>query len=342
MSRFESKLNTPDRIHDWILRMIGVLLAVFLGFESYAQSFRGRLQPVAEKSGFRMEGYWVWGGSAIRVGSEYHLFVSRWSKKSKFPDDYFTESEIVRATSRSPMGPYVFQKVVIGERDSSFWDSNMAHNPTIHKIGNDYVLFYIGSDFTTLRPGSNRLLRRVGYATAKSIEGPWIRCDHPLISSESNNPAVWIGPGQSVKLIYRDENLVVKIAEASDYKGPYILKNNNVWPSARLEDFYLFRTGGEYHLLCEDNEGSITGHVRWGAHLVSPDGISRWQPATPSVAYDHALVIQSGDTLHCVRRERPQLLIQNNRITHLFNGVYDGRDSWCQPQELKPPWELKD
>jgi hypothetical protein len=323
-------------------RKVWILLAVLSGFMSNAQSFRERLQPVAENSGFRMEGYWVWGGSAIKVGSEYHLFASRWLKKSVFPDDYFTESEIVRATSRSPMGPYIFKEVVIGERDSSFWDSNMAHNPTIHKIGDDYVLFYIGSDFTTHRPGSNRLLRRVGYATSKSIEGPWIRCDRPLISSESNNPAVCVATDHSVKLMYRDENLVVKIAVAKDFRRPYILLNDNVWPDARLEDFYLFRTGGEYHLICEDNQGSLTGHIRWGAHLVSSDGISDWHPAIPVVAYDHAIAIQGGDTLHCVRRERPQLLIQKNKITHLFNGVYDGRNSWCQPQALKPPWKLKD
>jgi hypothetical protein len=342
MSAYNSIRKALLRRDNMLFRVTWILLAVLFGFVSHAQSIKERLKPVGANSGFRMEGYWVWGGSAIKVGSEYHLFASRWPKKSVFPDDYFTESEIVRATSRSPMGPYVFQEVVIGERDSSFWDSNMAHNPTIHKIGNDYVLFYIGSDFATLRPGSNRLLRRVGYATAKSIEGPWTRCDHPLISSESNNPAVWAEPGQSVKLMYRDENLVVKMAEASVYKGPYILKNKNVWPDARLEDFYLFRTGGEYHLICEDNQGTLTGRVRWGAHLVSADGISRWHPAIPAVAYDHALAVQGGDTLHCVRRERPQLLIQNNKITHLFNGVYDGKDSWCQPQELKPPWKLKD
>jgi len=101
------------------------------------------IQPVNPNSGFKMNGYWVWGGSVIKVGSTYHMFASRWPKKNKFPDDYFVESEIVRATSESRTEPYTFQEVVIGERDSSFWDSNMAHNPTIHKIGNKYVLFYI-------------------------------------------------------------------------------------------------------------------------------------------------------------------------------------------------------
>ena len=230
--------------------------------------FRNRYVPVAKESGFKMDGYWVWGGSVIKVDDTYHLFASRWPKKNKFPDDYFVESEIVHATSSSPLGPYKFNGVVIGERDSSYWDSNMAHNPTIHKIGNDYVLFYIGSDFSTFRPGSNRLLRRVGYATAKNIGGPWTRSSLPIIDEESNNPAVYIEPDGSVKLIYRDEVLKIKLASAENFKGPYHVVNDNVWNEAPLEDFYLFRNKGKYHFICEDNVGAATGHERWGANFL--------------------------------------------------------------------------
>jgi len=131
--------------------------------------------------------------------------------------------------------------------------------PEIPEAFKEAGMMVHGSDFTTLRQGSNRLLRRVGYATARRIEGPWTRCDRPLISEESNNPAIWFDQDQPVRLICRDENLVVKIADSESYKGPYLLKNENVWPGARLEDFYLFRSGGEYHFICEDNEGSVGG-----------------------------------------------------------------------------------
>jgi hypothetical protein len=141
-------------------------------------------------SGFKMEGYWIWGGSMIRVGSTYHLFASRWPKNEAFPDGYRQNSEIVRAISDSPYGPFKFEEVVIGERDSSFWDSNMAHNPAIHKIGDEYVLFYIGSDYTTFRGNTGSLLRRVGYASSGSVSGPWKRSDKPVIDTESNNPAI--------------------------------------------------------------------------------------------------------------------------------------------------------
>ncbi len=318
-----------------------VVLVIFLAAcGQQEKTFQERLLPIPKDSGFKMEGYWVWGGSAIKVGSTYHLFASRWPKKNKFPDDYFKESEIVYATASNPIGPYSFQKVIISERDSMFWDSNMAHNPSIYKVGDEYVLFYIGSDFTTMRKGSGRLLRRAGFATAKNIEGPWTRADEPVFAEESNNPALLTEEDGRVKLVFRDERLKVRMATAENFAGPYEIANGNLWPESPIEDFYLFKKQGKYHLVCEDNVAALTGHERWGAHLVSENGIDNWQKYSPVVVYDHEIIYENNDTLHCVRRERPQLLIQRNKITHLFNGVYDGQNSWCQPVGLSPALEI--
>jgi hypothetical protein len=291
-------------------------------------------EPVPVESGFKMEGYWVWGGSMVKVDSVYHLFASRWPKEAAFPDGYRNQSEIVRATSASPLGPFKFEEVVIGERDSSFWDSNMAHNPTIHKIGDEYVLFYIGSDFKTLLPGSQQLLRRVGFARAKSVYGPWERTPQPVIDHESNNPALLV-ENNRVLLLYRDEKLQTFMAVADSYDGPYVVKNHNVWPDMKIEDFYLFKSAEGYHIICEDNVGGISGHIRWGVHLFSDNGINNWLEYSPVVVYDHDIALENGSIIHCVRRERPQLLIEENRITYLLTSVLDGTNSWCQPVKLK-------
>ncbi len=302
-------------------------------------SFRDRIQPVKKDSGFRMKDYWIWGGSMIRVGNDYHLFASRWKKDNNFPDNYRNNSEIVHAVSKDPLGPFQFVQVVIGERDSIFWDANMAHNPTIHRINNEYILFYNGSDFTAKRNSSNTLLRRIGFATSKSIYGPWERSEKPIIDAESNNPAVLVEKSR-LRLIYRDAPLRVFLAEANHYRGPYQIVNDNVWPEHKLEDFYMFKMDGSYHFICEDNVGGISGFERWGVHLVSENGIDQWRRYEPVVVYDHSLVYDDGDTLHCTRRERPQLLIQKNKITHLITGIYDGEYSWCQPVALNPPVQL--
>jgi hypothetical protein len=188
-------------------------------------------------SGFKMDGYWIWGGSMIKVGSIYHLFASRWVKNEKFPDGYRQNSEIVRATSDSPYGPFKFEEIVAGERDSAFWDSNIV--------------------------------------------------------------------------------------------------NDNLWPACPLEDFYIFKARGQFHIICEDNVGGVSRHERWGVHLFSVDGINVWKKYDPVVVYNHDILFDDSSVLHCVRRERPQFLITNGEITHLLNGVYDGIDSWCQPVKLK-------
>jgi len=311
-----------------------VFLVLIISKIGLGQNIVFDFEKVPKESGFKMDGYWIWGGSMIKVGSTYHLFASRWKKTGPFPEGYRLNSEIVRATSKSPLGPFLFEEVIIGERDRSFWDSNMAHNPTLHRIGDEFVLFYIGSDFTTYSENSKSLIRRIGYASSQSISGPWKRSDQPLINSESNNPAILID-GSTVKLFYRDENLKVLLAEADFYKGPYIIKNDDLWPDCKLEDFYAFKANNQFHLICEDNIGGVSGHERWGIHLYSEDGVKGWKKYNPVVVYDHDILFTDNSVLKCTRRERPQLLIENGEITYLMNGVYDGENSWCQPVKLK-------
>ena len=317
-----------------LIKLILLIIATSICATIKSQNISFEFEKTPPNSGFKMEGYWVWCGSIIKVDSVYHLFASRWPKTAPFPEGYRKNSEIVRATSKTALGPYTFEEVVIGERDSSYWDSNMAHNPTIHKIGDEFVLFYIGSDFTTHQNQSGSLLRRIGYAKSKSIHGPWERSENPAINTESNNPAVLIEKG-TIKLMFRDAKLRVIMTEAKTYCGPYTVTNENAWPFCPLEDFYLFKANQKYHLICEDNVGGVSGHERWGIHLYSSDGINNWQNYTPLVVYNHEIELTDGNVLHCTRRERAQLLIENGEITYLINSVYDGKNSWSQPVKLK-------
>ena len=196
--------------------------------------------PIAKGTGFAMDGYFVWCGSVIKVGNTYEMFASRWPTSTKFPEGYRQHSEIVRAEAATPEGPYVFKEVVIGQRAAGKWDSAMAHNPAIYEVGGTFVLFYIGSDV-----GSTR--RQIGMATAPSVAGPWTRRDKPLdlgLASDANNPAAWFEPDGSVKLVWRTADLRVCESAAKSFEGPYTLVNSNLWPAAKLEDFFMFKKGG--------------------------------------------------------------------------------------------------
>jgi hypothetical protein len=97
-----------------------------------------------------------------------------------------TKSVVVHATATMVQGPYQIQEVVLRPRkagdasagdaligDASadsgasapLWDSLDCHNPTVHKIGDEYVIFYIGV-------GVNPSEADVNNASADNAERP--------------------------------------------------------------------------------------------------------------------------------------------------------------------------
>ena len=51
----------------------------------------------------------------------------------------------------------------------------------------------------------------------------------------------------------------------------------------KIEDFYFFNNGTDYHIICEDNVGGISGKERWGVHLISENGVDGWKSYEPVV-----------------------------------------------------------
>lgn len=282
-----------------------------------------------------MDGYFVWGGSVIKVDNIYHLFASRWPETSKFPSGYRTQSEIVHATADNPLGPYKFSEIVVKGRGEKWWDGQMCHNPKIQKSGDTYVLYYIGTAI-----GSK--LRKCGYAYSKSINGPWTRCDKPLpFGEDHNNPAPYIHKDGSVLVVFRDKVLKTYIAKADKFDGKYEVVASDIFPGIALEDFDLFRLNGKYHLILEDNRGLMTGHVRHGAHFVSDDGVM-WNKHDPLRAYTHTIQWTDGTVTTATRRERPEFFNDNairkgnGDPTHLLTAVLVDGKTWCCVQPIAP------
>ena len=176
--------------------------------------------------GFQMDGYHVWGGSAVFAPEDgrWHLFASRWPA-SLGHNAWVTSSEVVRATADAPDGPYTFEEVVLGPRDPGFFDGRMAHNPTVHRdpASGRYFLFYIGTTYAFEPPRppvpfDNRTQyelawngKRIGVATATSARGPWRRKDETLLPPRpgmwdggiTSNPSVVIHGNGSATLMYK-------------------------------------------------------------------------------------------------------------------------------------------
>lgn len=312
-----------------------VTKTVFSADTAVSPSMIDRLMPSPKNSGFRMDGYFVWGGSLIKVDDTYHLFASRWPETNKFPSGYRTHSEIVHATADTPLGPYQFSEVVLKGRGAKWWDGQMCHNPKIVKSGDTYVLYYIGTAI-----GSE--LRKCGYASSTSINGPWKRCNEPLpFGEDHNNPAPYIHDDGRVLVAFRDKVLKTYLATADKFNGTYKVVASDVFPGIALEDFDLFRIKEKYHMILEDNCGLLTGHVRHGAHFISDDGV-KWEKHDPLHAYTHTIKWTDGSETEATRRERPEFF-NNNAIrkgngdpTHLLTAVLVDGKTWCHIQPIAP------
>ena len=315
-------------------------------------AFIDNLLPAPVNGGFAMDDYWVWGGSAIQgEDGQFHLFAARWPKALPFFDGYKVCSEVVRATAPAPAGPYTFQEVVLPARGPQHWDGQMTHNPTVHKVGPTYLLFYIGATYPDPRPTADELWAgstpkpnesyatiRIGLATAPSVLGPWGRPDAPILAPRPGkwddkvvtNPAACVLPDRSILLLYRSntpEGLRIGGCRAEHFAGPYGRIHDDpvlqLEGGSFVEDPYLWHNGDRFEMVAKDMTGGLTGEKHAGIHATSPDGLS-WRVSDPAKAYSRRVRWDDGsETVQgCV--ERPQLLIEDGRPTHLFAATADG------------------
>lgn len=317
--------------------------------------FSDRLRPAPVGGGFAMDDYWCWCGSTIRgEDGRYHLFASRWPHNLAFTPHWLTNSEIVRAVADDPIGPYEFAEVVFPTRGEEFWDGRMTHNPTIHKFGDTYLLYYLGTTYPGHTPtpdqpcdteaGQHLIARanqRIGLATAKSVEGPWTRPDEPILQPRAGqwdammntNPAPCVRPNGEVLLVYKavahqQDLLRLGVAHANSPAGPYErLADEPIFrfdeTNDHVEDAYVWWVDDHYELIMKDMAGGICGERGGGIHARSDDGM-HWQVSDPPQAYSRTVTWDDGSVTTQGHLERPQLLLENGVPTHLFAATSDG------------------
>ena len=306
-----------------------------------------------------MDDHWIWCGSVAKgEDGRYHMFASRWPKDVPFVPNWATNSEVVRASSDTPEGPYRFEEVVLPRRPG-YWDGTMTHNPTIHHHDGTWILFYIGvhleidgSDAPPQRGLTQKecaqafLKKRTGIATAPSITGPWTRRDAPIMDPRPDawdadiisNPAPAIRPDGSVVMLYKSTRerhtaqpkppLMLGVAGADHWSGPYrrlsekpFLLNGKL---PDIEDPYLWWQDDHFEAVFKDMTGEICGSMYGGVHAWSEDGV-QWQTAPEPLAYTRGVRWDDGSVTQQGMFERPELLIQDGRPTHLFAATGTGQ-----------------
>jgi len=313
------------------------------------------IQPIPETACLQDPDYFIWGGSMVKDDAgTYHIFYSRWKKEYSF-ESWVTHSEIAHATSKSSSGPFVHKDVALPIRGAEYWDGLCTHNPTVHKFGDKYYLYYMGNtgDGQAHFDDNGKLIfnyghrnnQRIGVAVADDPNGPWTRFDKPLIDITpdddaddalmTSNPAITECPDGSYMMAYK---AVAKKRELP-FGGPVITlmatSESPVGPFKKLmkpaftiegvdfacEDSFVWSQGGKYYALVSDYRGYFLGHEREFPMFESTDGANWALARHPLVRGGHELLWEGGRTEYYERLERPQLFFENGRPAVLLMAV---------------------
>jgi hypothetical protein len=113
------------------------------------------------------------------------------------------------------------------------------------------------------------------------------------------------------------------IATAPHPEGPYTRTSEYPAFPYDCEDPFIWWEEGRYHVIMKDFKGELCGEVNAGAYAWSEDGVSWHLPESPR-AYSRTIRWQDGTVTTHGNFERPNLLIQDGRPTHLFAAVSSG------------------
>jgi hypothetical protein len=308
---------------------------------------------------------------------KWHFFAARWPKTLPMHPGWLLSSEIVRAEGDKPEGPFTFKEVVFPARGPEYWDGRSVFNPRVHKIMENgkpkYVMFYVGTTHPFGDPkavekiASNdprvivaRSNKRIGVAVADDPAGPWERSDHPVLLPRpghfdnffTSNPAVAFRQDGSVYLMYKTRHyegadkdythgpMMIGAAEAPNFRGPYRQITEAPLFSqekfGEVEDPFVFEEDGTLHMIAKDMSGKICGEKHGGIHAVSRDGVN-WKLGDPVQAWSRTVQWDDGTTQIMGSLERPFILFQNGKATHLLGATADGPGGF---QNAANTWDI--
>ncbi len=298
------------------------------------EAFQDRLLLVRSGGGFYMEGYTLGRSSVIYAEGQYHMFVTR----CRIGVDAAIGSEIVRAVSDTPEGPFSFCSVVIGQRPRGFWDAQSASAPCVVSVPGGYLMLYAGLPTPDLQKSS------IGYALAKTPGGTWIRSSEPFqIEDAAGKPLVATAP--SALPYQQGEGLQIAFECCTDHRI-YTAACQNLLTFSSLKKrqsvvlrgretqcvgsgpFFCRSWHGGYDIYCNAAEEQVG--VRWhAAHLTKS-----WRKI--ETVYDLSFMQNDMTLVSLHDRRYPFLLVdRRHRPTYLYTTVLCRESSSvvCQPLE---------
>lgn len=312
------------------MKKISIILSLFLLFVSCSdkavdKEFSLELGEVPVTAKFSSDTKSIWGGSLVKGDDGlYHMFYSRWDTDLGWA--WVTHSEIAHAVSESPFGPFEFKDVALAPRGAEKWDGLCTHNPTVHKFGDKYYLYYMGNTGDGVVKGTpqevklnwtHRNNQRIGVAVADSPNGPWERTETPLIDVSPNpdaldalmvsNPSVTETPEGGYLMVYKAVGKKKKlpgggpvvhcVATSDSPTGPFKKHPNPVFEAKGhdfpAEDPFIWYQDGGYHAIVKDMHGAFTEAGQALVLFDSKDGID-WNLAKNALVSDLTITWADG------------------------------------------------
>lgn len=284
--------------------------------------------------------YTIWGCAPIQgEDGKIHLYAARWPEKNVDPA-WRKSSEIAHYVADRPEGPFTFSDVAIKGTGEDTWDKYAPHNPEIKKVGDRYVLLYIGNtDYHQPPHPSNQ---SIGMAIADSPYGPWKKVGRDGQILNANDPTKWNyqsrnGAVNPAFLPYNEKfylyfkstgksGLQYGLAIADKLEGPYVITDRPVTANnGTLEDGTVFYYEDRIYLLTTDNHGHNTGIRGGGTLWKSTDGVT-FDIKDAAIGYDRIPAYYPDydpDTVVKIygpdpKLERPKILMLDGRPAYLY------------------------
>ena len=299
---------------------------------------------VSKSSVFGSEEWSHWGGSVVRGNDGvYHMLYSRWPKKLGWA--WVTDSEVAHATAPSPLGPFTHTGLALPRRGKEYWDGWCTHNPTVHKFGDKFYLYYMGNtgDGEIVGYPGKQLLnwqhrnnQRIGVAVADSPAGPWTRKTTPVLDISKNesagdslmtsNPSVCQRPDGKVLMVYKAVGKEFPMPNGGPVVHMVAISDNPTGPFKKMpdpvftfegerfpaEDPYIWFQDGKFRAIVKRIKHIRKKRVFSLVHYDSIDGID-WQPAKYHEISDRTITWEDGTIEQLDHLERPQVVVENGR-----------------------------
>lgn len=304
------------------------------------------VKPVAPENIYSESDYYCWCNSIIKGDDgRYHMFYVRWPKEIGFLG-WLAHSEIARAVSDHPAGPYEFAGLVLPARGGESWQRLSAHNVKIERFDDRYYLYFIATNSGVHGFDEEKLASIIGYrhpywmrplrnnqrtyvAVADRLEGPWQVREQPAIephgpiATVTVNPAVWQVPTGGYRMIIKGDQIhgrpVQALAESNSPEGPFHILPDLVF-SAYSEDASVWHDAGRNLTYC-------IIHDMNGFGLLCSENGTNWQKARHFRVIGKSIATTTGPALQPSRFERPFVFIEDGKPRVLggaasFNNQY--------------------